>query len=586
MSRDEFIARVADLARELIAAGVGPEVAVGVEIERSVELLVAVHAITEAGGHYVPLDGQLPDERLRYMVTTSGARLVLVAGESDAARNRYEGSATVRVVDCNGPTPEAAPITAADRRSPVRGETAAYTIFTSGSTGRPKGVTVSHRSVASRLRWMRDWYSLTAGDVFVQKTPITFDVSVWELFLPIGLGATLVIAEPGRHGDPEYVADLIAAESVTVVHFVPSMLSAFTEVLGDRLGELTAIRTLFTSGEALTAAVAEPVLAALPDLEIHNLYGPTEAAIDVTAQPVVRGDRHVPIGVPVPHTQTYILDSSLNPVPAGVPGELYLGGVQVARGYAARSDLTSERFVANPFGDPGTRLYRTGDLVRWNRSGAIEYLGRTDFQVKLRGQRLELGEVEAAIAAAPGVVHAAASVVDTPGGQVLAGYLSPEDVELDAVVQSVAARLPEYMRPGTWVRLASMPLNTSGKVDRRALPAPDLGAAEYVAPETADEETVAKLFAELLGIDRVGVTDSFFDLGGSSLSATRIAARVSNELGVAVSVRDVFDAPSVRELVAAVRGRESALPPVQRIDPRPELVPLSYAQQRMWFINQ
>ncbi|GAB85278.1 putative non-ribosomal peptide synthetase [Gordonia rubripertincta NBRC 101908] len=586
VSRDEFTARVADLARELIAAGVGPEVAVGVQIERSVELLVAVHAITEAGGHYVPLDAELPDERLRYMVATSGARLVLVRDDAAASRDRYEGMAAVRTVDCKGPTPDATPITDADRLSPVRGETAAYTIFTSGSTGRPKGVTVSHRAVANRLRWMRDWYSLTADDVFIQKTPITFDVSVGELFLPIGLGATLVIADPGRHGDPEYVADLIAAESVTVVHFVPSMLSAFSDVLGGRLADLTGLRLLFTSGEALTAAVAEPALAALPDLEIHNLYGPTEAAVEVTAQPVVLGDRNVPIGVPVPDTQTYILDSSLNPVPAGVPGELYLGGVQVARGYAARSDLTSERFVADPFGAPGSRLYRTGDLVRWNRSGAIEYLGRTDFQVKLRGQRLELGEVEAAIAAGPGVVHSAASVVDGPGGQVLVGYLSPDDVDLDAVAKGVAARLPEYMRPGTWVRLSSMPLNSSGKVDRRALPAPDFGATEYVAAETADEQTVAKLFAELLGLARVGVTESFFDLGGSSLSATRIAARISNELGVAVSVRDVFDAPSVRELVAAVRGRESALPPVRRVDPRPELVPLSYAQQRMWFINQ
>ncbi|PWD41140.1 non-ribosomal peptide synthetase, partial [Gordonia paraffinivorans] len=586
VSYEEFAARVADLARGLIAAGVGPEVPVGVEIDRSVELLVAVHAVVAAGGHYVPLDPNLPEDRVRYMVATSGAQLILVAGDAGAAQARYEGLAPVRTVDCSGPVPDAAPVTDADRLGPILGETAAYTIFTSGSTGRPKGVTVSHRAVANRLAWMRDWYDLTADDVFVQKTPTTFDVSVWELFLPATIGATLVIAAPGRHGDPAYIAELIAAESVTVVHFVPSMLAAFTDVLGAQVSGLSCLRLMFTSGEALTAAVAGPVLEMLPTIEVHNLYGPTEAAVDVTAQRVIAGDRDVPIGVPVPGTQTYVLDAALNPVPAGVPGELYLGGVQVARGYAARPDLTAERFVADPFGDPGARLYRTGDLVRWNRDGFIEYLGRTDFQVKLRGQRLELGEVESAIASAPGVVHAAASVVEGPGGQLLVGYVAPDDVDLDAVAAHVAGSLPEYMRPSVWVVLEEMPLNSAGKVDRRSLPDPELGVAEYVAPETPAEETVAKLFADLLGVERVSVVESFFDLGGNSLAAMRLVARVSDALGVQVSVRDVFDAPSVRELVVAVSGRRPALPPVRAVSPRPGRVPLSFAQQRMWFINR
>ncbi|WP_169802492.1 non-ribosomal peptide synthetase, partial [Gordonia hydrophobica] len=587
VSHAEFQARVAELGSSLAAAGVGPEVAVGVQIERSVELLVAIHAIVAAGGHYVPLDAALPDERSRYMADTAGIELVLVAGETAAAEERYRGLATVHGVDSSGPVQTPLGASLPDPQIAIPPATAAYTLFTSGSTGLPKGVTVSHEAVVNRLEWMRDWYALGAEDVFVQKTPITFDVSVWELFLPIALGATLVIAEPGRHGDPEYMADLIASESVTIVHFVPSMLSAFTDVLGDRLRELTGLRVLFTSGEALTPAVASPVLEALPSLELQNLYGPTEAAVDVTAQQVTADELSVPIGVPVPATQTYVLDPSLSLVPMGVPGELYLGGVQLARGYASRSDLTSERFIADPFGEPGARLYRTGDLVRWNAAGAIEYLGRTDFQVKLRGQRLELGEVESAIAAAPGVVHAAATVVDAPGGgQQLVGYLAPDDVDLDAVVASVAARLPEYMRPTTWVALADMPLGSAGKVDRRALPAPDFQAAEYVAPATSEEAVVAKVFADLLGSDRASVTESFFDLGGTSLSATRIAARVSDELGVAVNVRDVFDAPSVRELVAVVAGRAPAVTPVHRIDPRPTPIPLSFAQQRMWFINK
>ncbi|WP_312029424.1 amino acid adenylation domain-containing protein, partial [Gordonia paraffinivorans] len=558
VSYEEFEARVADLARGLVAAGVGPEVPVGVEIDRSVELLVAVHAVMAAGGHYVPLDPSLPEDRVRYMVATSGAQLILVAGDAGAAQARYEGLAPVRTVDCSGPVPDAAAVTDADRLGPILGETAAYTIFTSGSTGRPKGVTVSHRAVANRLAWMRDWYDLTADDVFVQKTPTTFDVSVWELFLPATIGATLVIAAPGRHGDPAYIAELIAAESVTVVHFVPSMLAAFTDVLGAQVSGLSCLRLMFTSGEALTAAVAGPVLEMLPTIEVHNLYGPTEAAVDVTAQRVIAGDRDVPIGVPVPGTQTYVLDAALNPVPAGVPGELYLGGVQVARGYAARPDLTAERFVADPFGDPGARLYRTGDLVRWNRDGSIEYLGRTDFQVKLRGQRLELGEVESAIASAPGVVHAAASVVEGPGGQLLVGYVAPDDVDLDAVAAHVAERLPEYMRPSVWVVLEEMPLSSAGKVDRRSLPDPELGVAEYVAPGSEAEEVVAGVFADLLGVERVSVVESFFDLGGNSLSAARLAARASAALDVEVSVRDVFDAPSVRELVVAVSGRRPA----------------------------
>ncbi len=587
VGRREFDSRVSAFARELIGLGVGPEVAVGIQIDRSVEQVIAIHAVIMAGGHFVPLDAQLPADRSRYMVDKAGVRLVLVtsSGETEAVA-RFADIADVHVFDGSGPVVEVPPVTDADRTRPVRPLNAAFTLFTSGSTGRPKAVVVTHEGVANRLEADIDQYGLTSDDVFLYKAPITFDVSVREIFLPVAIGATIVIAEPGRHGDPAHLADLISRHRVTATHFVPPMLAAFNEVLGDRISELTSLRLVVTGGDTLTAAVAGELMSRLPGVVVQNQYGPAEASIDVTVHQVRHGDRVIPIGVPTRQVTAYVLDASLNVVPVGVPGELYLGGLQLSRGYAGRADLTADRFVASPFGEPGSRIYRTGDRARWNAEGAIEHLGRTDFQVKLRGQRLELGEVEAAIASSPGVVHSAASVVDGPGGQVLVGYLSPDDVDLDAVIAGVAARLPEYMRPGAWVPLGSMPLNSSGKVDRRSLPAPDFGAAEYVAPETADEQTVAKLFAELLGLDRVGVTESFFDLGGSSLSATRIAARISNELGVAVSVRDVFDAPSVRELVAAVRGRESALPPVQRIHPRPEVVPLSYAQQRMWFINQ
>ncbi|WP_454165032.1 non-ribosomal peptide synthase/polyketide synthase [Gordonia iterans] len=586
--RREFAARVAVLARELIDRGVGPDVPVAVVMPRSVELLVALHAIIAAGGAYVPVDPEAPAERAAYMVSTAGATLVLVrAGELPPAIRGLGEGVQFEEVDADGAVDlDVALVTDADRNGPLRPEHAAYTLFTSGSTGQPKGVTVSHRAIANRLAWMRDWYAIGASDVFVQKTPATFDVSVWELFLPAVVGATLVIAEPDRHGEPDYLADLIQRERVTVVHFVPSMLAAFTDVLGAELGALRSLRLVFTSGEALTAPVARRLIDVLPGAALHNLYGPTEAAVDVTAHHVVASDSTIPIGVPVPRTSAYVLDSRLQWVPAGVPGELYLGGVQLARAYADRPDLTAERFVADPFAAPGDRLYRTGDLVRWSSGGELEYLGRTDFQVKLRGQRMELGEVEAVILSAPGVVNAAAAVVDFPAGAQLVGYVAPESVDPAALDAAMAAKLPEYMRPSRWVTLPELPLNAAGKVARRQLPRPEAPALEYVAPESEAEQLVADVFAGILGVDRVSVSESFFDLGGNSLAATRVAARVSDVLGVAVSVRDVFDAATVRALVVAVAGRRPALAPVVPVVPRPERIPLSFAQHRMWFINQ
>ncbi|WP_167330277.1 non-ribosomal peptide synthetase, partial [Gordonia namibiensis] len=585
MSRAEFDRRVTGLARELTALGVGAEVAVGIQIDRSVEQVVAIHAVAMAGGHFVPLDEQLPVDRARYMVRTAGVRLVVVTSDGEAeARSRFDDIVDVHVLDISSPGD--ADLDEEEFAGPTRPANAAFTLFTSGSTGRPKAVVITHRGIANRLAADIEQYDLTARDVFLYKAPITFDVSVREIFLPIAIGATLVIAEPGRHGDPVHLADLIRRHGVTVIHFVPAMLAAFNEVLGAGVGELTSLRLIQTGGEALTPPVARDLMVRLPGTRLQNQYGPAEASIVVTIHRVTQDDRVIPIGTPTRRVSARVLDAALREVPIGVPGELYLGGVQLARGYAGRPDLTAERFVADPFGEPGARLYRTGDRARWNRDGEIEYLGRTDFQVKLRGQRLELGEVEAALAAAPGVLHAAAAVVDGPGGQQLVGYLAPADVDVDTVAATTAELLPEYMRPSAWVRLDAMPLSRSGKVDRRLLPEPEIAPTLYVPPGNADEETVAGLFAELLGVERVGVTDSFFDIGGSSLSAARIAARVSKELGVDVSVRDVFESPSVRGLVHAVSGRGSALPSVKRIEPRPERLPLSRAQRRMWFLNQ
>uniref|UniRef100_UPI0010F502A8 non-ribosomal peptide synthetase n=1 Tax=Gordonia sp. GAMMA TaxID=2502241 RepID=UPI0010F502A8 len=597
----EFSARVNTLARALIAAGVGPDVAVALCVPRSVEMMVAIHAVVAAGGQYVPVDVAAPADRVRYMYETAGARVLLVAdadGVPGAVNAAHEAGVRVMTVDASAQldvdAASAAPVSDDERLAPLRPDDAAYTLFTSGSTGRPKGVTLSHAAVLNRLWWGLNALPIGPDDVVMQKTPYTFDCSVPELFAPLAIGARVVVLADGGHLNPRQVADEIARTGTTMVHFVPSMLSVFLEVVDrEQLAALDTLRIVSTTGEALPPAVAAPVRELWPDAWFFNLYGPTEAAVEITFErihSVAADDPTVPIGVPVWNSSAVVLDSRLRRVPPGVPGELYLGGVQLARGYAARPDLTAERFVADPYGEPGSRLYRTGDLVRRRPDGVLEYLGRTDFQVKLRGQRIELGEIEAVIASAPGVVHAAATVATAPGGgEHLVGYVAgvPGDrLDIDAVKSVVAASLPEYMRPSVWMPVEDIALNTAGKIDRRALPEPVFSAGEYVEPADESEAAVAAVFADVLGLDRVSVTDSFFDLGGNSLSAMRLAARVGEVTGSEISVRDLFDAPSVRELSRASADLDAARAPIVAVSPRPERIPLAFAQQRMWFVNQ
>ncbi|WP_353507227.1 amino acid adenylation domain-containing protein, partial [Gordonia sp. ABSL1-1] len=594
----EFGARVNSLARRLIEIGVGPDVAVALCIPRSVEMMVAIHAVVAAGGQYVPVDTAAPSDRIRYMLETSAAAALLVADAAavpDAVAAAVDSGAQVLGVDAATEiTTPVAPITDAERRGPLAADNAVYTLFTSGSTGRPKGVTLTHEAVLNRLWWGLDALPIDSSDVVVQKTTYTFDCSVPELFAPLIIGARTVVLRDGGHLDPGYVADEIARTRATMVHFVPSMLSVFLEVVGpERVAALDTVRIVSTTGEALPPAVAATVRRLWPSALFFNLYGPTEAAVEITferIEQVSADDPTVPIGVPVWNSSAVVLDARLHRVPVGVPGELYLGGIQLARGYAARPDLTAERFVADPYGEPGARLYRTGDLVKRTADGGIEYLGRTDFQVKLRGQRIELGEIESVIAAGPGVVHAAATVATAPGGgEHLVAYLSGAPgtaLQLDAVKSVVSEALPEYMRPTVWMVLEDIALNTAGKIDRRSLPEPEFTAGDYVAPEGTAEVAVAQVFAEVLGVDQVSATDSFFDLGGNSLSAMRLAARVGISLGVDISVRELFDAPSVRALVASISDADPALVPVTAVSPRPDVIPLAFAQQRMWFINQ
>ncbi|MTE17005.1 non-ribosomal peptide synthase/polyketide synthase [Nocardia aurantiaca] len=604
LSYGEFADRVHRLARKLVESGVGPESRVALAIRRSTELLVGMYAILAAGGAYVPVDPDQPEQRTDYVLDAAGPVIILTTGRDGFTTARDIPVLEIDALDLDGYA--ATPLTDADRRAPLRESNACYVIFTSGSTGRPKGVAVSHAAVVNRLVWGQAQYGLTAADVVLQKTPFTFDVSVWEFFWPLQIGARLVVAAPDGHRDPKYLADIIARAGVTVVHFVPSMLTVFVAELeiAHHSGQAAnapersggKLNTVFASGEGLPVGTAFK-LRELTGARLHNLYGPTEAAVEVTHHEVVDTDTaFVPMGRPVWNTRTYVLDARLNPVAPGVAGELYLAGDQLARGYLGRPDLSADRFVANPFA-AGERMYRTGDLVTWNADGELIYLGRTDFQVKLRGLRIELGEIEAALLAQPGVAQAVVVVRSDPhageargGGAQLAGYLLRDPgavIDLDAIKMALGATLPGYMVPAAFVVLDAFPVNASGKLDRAALPAPVFETAVYRAPETVAEEVVAGVFADLLGADRIGAHDDFFSLGGSSLVAARVVARVGAALDAELSVRDLFDAPTVSGLAAIAEARSGSgtpLPLVAR--PRPERVPLSDAQRRIWFLNR
>ena len=576
----QFAARVHRLARRLIGLGVGPDTPVAIRMRRSSSMLVAIHAVIQAGGAYVPIDPDAPQGRVEYVLATANPAVILVDSSDDGAG--IDIPAVVVTDDIAADLPSG-PIRPDERLAPLRPGNTAYIIFTSGSTGRPKGVAVSHESIVNRLDWMQSEYVLTPADVVLHKTPTTFDVSVWELFWPLEIGAAMVIARPDGHRDPVYLAETMRSRRVTTVHFVPSMLAAFLddESVAARADALTKV---FCSGEALPAHVAGRVEQILPNARVHNLYGPTEAAVDVTYHEVNSADTTVvPIGRPVDNTSVYVLDSRLRLAPDGVVGELYLGGVQLARGYVSRPELTADRFVANHFGVPGSRLYRTGDLVRWEH-GELVYIGRSDFQVKLRGLRIELGEVESVLAADDAVAEA---VVLVRNDQLVA-YLVLRDPSADphAVVSATRRSLPDYMVPDRVIVLDALPTNANGKLDRGALPDPSLTAQSSREPSTAAEKAVAAVFAEVLQRDRVGADDDFFELGGNSLIATRMVSRLGAAFGVAVPVRLMFEAPTVSALAQILPSLTNAEHVALTAQERPDRIPLSAAQNRMWFLNR
>ncbi|MFC9328958.1 amino acid adenylation domain-containing protein [Kitasatospora sp. NPDC057015] len=548
----ELAGRADALARTLVAAGAGPDRIVAVAVPRSAELMVALLGVLRSGAAYLPLDADYPAERLAYMVEDAAPVAVVTV---PPLLERLPAGAPVLLLDGRD-----APGTELPEVTP---DHAAYLIYTSGSTGRPKGVVVTHRAIVNRLAWMQHAYRLRADDRVLQKTPASFDVSVWEFFWALCEGASVVLARPEGHKDPAYLAALIAEQHVTTLHFVPSMLRAFLEE-PSVAARCAGLRRAFCSGEALPGEVVERWYAALPGVPLHNLYGPTEAAVDVTHHRTEPSAGVVPIGRPVWNTRLYVLDAELRPVPVGVPGELYLAGVQLARGYLGRPGLTAGRFVADPFAE-GARLYRTGDLVRWAPDGTVEYLGRTDDQVKVRGFRIELGEIEAALEALPEVRQGAVTARElTPGGaRQLVGYVVPAPADPEALRAALARTLPEHLVPTVLLGLDALPLSLNGKLDRKALPAP-VPAADSAAraPRTEAERVFADLVCEILALPAVGVDDNFFSLGGDSISAIQLGSR-ARRAGYRITPRVVFERRTVARIAAVaetLRAAEDAAP--------------------------
>ncbi len=573
------------IAHRLIGLGIGPDDRVAICLERGQAMVAGLLGILKAGAAYVPLDPDYPATRLSYMLENSAPAVIL--SQQSLQGLLPPGAAPLLLLDAEHAQREGLLDQPPGNpgRADVSPEHLCYVIYTSGSTGRPKGVMNQHGAVVNRLLWMQQQYRLDAADRVLQKTPFSFDVSVWEFFWPLFTGARLIMARPGGHRDPAYLHQVIVEQGITTLHFVPSMLDLF---LAHGAPGHAGLRRVMCSGEALPGSLVRRFRQQWPDTGLFNLYGPTEAAVDVTAWdcngPLASIPDNTPIGRPIANTRMYVLDAHRQPVPLGVAGELYIGGVQVARGYLNQPQLTAERFLDDPFSNG--RLYRTGDLGRYLADGTLEYLGRNDDQVKIRGLRIELGEIQARLATAPGVQECVVVAQgDGLGDKRLVAYVTARQAhpvldiaELRAHVHGV---LPDYMVPAAYVQLDALPLTPNGKLDRKALPAADAQALvrrDYQAPQGPTEATLAQLWAELLKVERVGRQDHFFEQGGHSLMAVTLLARM-RQVGLNADIRVLFAQPTLAAFAAAVGQLADAQVPVNRIaaDCRhltPDLLPL------------
>ena len=595
LSYDELDKRANQLARHLRGMGVKPESLVGVYMERSVETVVGLLGILKAGGAYVPLDPDYPRERLSYMLADAGVSVLLTQQALLASLPAHGGETLC--LDSGWET-----VAQQSEERPDAGagpDNLAYVIYTSGSTGRPKGAMLHHRGVVNCLSWMQAAYRLDEADRFLFKTSLNFDPSVWEVFWPLWVGATVVIARPGGQRDGPYLIEAIKQHGVTSVYFVPPMLRAFLDEQGHE--SCNSLKRVICGGEKLSPETLKRFFADL-DAELHHSYGPTETSIAATEWTCEAEGRWgvIPMGRPLANTQLYVLDSALRPVPVGVPGELYIGGDGPGRGYLRLAGLTADRFIPDALGaEPGARLYKTGDQVRYLPDGNVEFLGRVDYQVKIRGYRVELGEVEAVLKEHAAVLEAVVLArEDVPGQPRLCAYLLMQELPAVAAAElrrHAALRLPDHMVPSAFVLLKALPLTPGGKVDRQALPTPEEADAEpestYAAPRTPSEELLVGIWARVLNVPRVGVHDNFFQLGGHSLLATQLISRVRQVFQVELTLRTLFAAPTVAELARCLddekgsKGSGAQMPPLERVK-RDGPLPLSFAQQRLWFLNQ
>ena len=562
----ELNAKANQLAHYLRGLGVGPDVLVGVCVNRSLEMIVGLLAVMKAGGAYVPIDPEYPIDRIQFMFDDIRAPVLLT---QSSLMHLLPKNSTLVCLDRKHDAIERQAVT--NPRAVTDGESLAYGIYTSGSTGKPKCALNTHQGIVNRLLWMQAEYKLKSADRILQKTPFSFDVSVWEFFWPLLAGARLVFARPGGHRDPAYLTRLIRDEKITTLHFVPSMLQVFLE---DRdVQKCTTIKRVICSGEALPKDLQDRFFSR-SKAELHNLYGPTEAAVDVSYWPCERkGTRKtVPIGWPIANIQLYILDAQWKPVPIGVAGELLIGGIGLARGYWNRPELTAQKFIANPLSsNPADRLYRTGDLARFNADGSIEYLGRLDHQVKIRGLRIELGEIEATLCADASVREAVVVARDSAQGEKqLVAYLVLEEragFDSDTLRANLGKTLPTYMVPVRYVILDTMPLSPNGKVDRKALPEPEgensTKDKSYSAPLGETTQLLASIWQDVLGVSPIGVNDNYFAFGGDSLRAIQIVL-AARKAGLHLDPSDVLENPTVSELArrATENGGAGSTAPV------------------------
>jgi amino acid adenylation domain-containing protein len=569
----ELNARANRLAHYLRRQGVGPEGIVAIGVRRSLDMAVGLLGILKAGGAYLPLDPDYPTERLVFLLKQSGARWLLT---HEALSTITSGDATggLQVVYLDSEWETIAGESCENPPNLTLPDNLAYVIYTSGSTGTPKGVMISHRAVCNHAAWYSEAF-LRSDDRALQIAALTFDASVPEFFATYVAGAQVILAPPQAEMDPAGLVELIARQRVTIIVAVSTLLQALLEE--PAFADCTDLRLILCGGEAMPAAQEAQVRSRTP-AELYHGYGVTEATIDSTCWRCgpPHGQLTPPIGRPITNTQVYVLDRHLQPVPDGVTGEICLGGVGLARGYLGDTELTAAKFVPNPWGEAGTRLYRTGDLGRWRADANLEFLGRRDYQIKLHGFRIELGEIEARLREHSSVRQAVVVVHENlPAGRGLVAYVvpsSPQPPSASDLRSFLSARLPAYMVPSAFVTLPSFPTTASGKIDRRGLPLPSPDelptSATFVPPRNATEETVAAIFRQTLGLSRVGVHDSFFELGGHSLQATQIIARVHRELGIRLSLRTLFGAPTVAGLAAAIAGAPAAQGPVLTPIPR------------------